>query len=57
MRIAAIRALRKIRDQNGQSLVEYALILTFIAMVAFLMLRSIGTKTNKALEPVPTALQ
>lgn len=44
------------KAKTGQSLVEYAIILMLIAMVAFLMLSSIGTKTNTAMQPAADAL-
>jgi Flp pilus assembly pilin Flp len=51
------KTLRGISGRSGQSLVEYAFILTFVAMLAVLILRGIGTTTNNSMAPVPNALQ
>jgi len=48
---------RKLSGQTGQSLVEYAIILALIAMVAVLMLRSVGTTTANSMTPVNNALE
>ena len=48
---------RKHFHRSGQSLVEYALILALIAMVAVLVLRGIGSSTNNSLQPVNNGLQ
>lgn len=49
------KLLYRARRTSAQSLVEYAIILAFIAVVAVLMLRGIGAQTNSALEPVNNA--
>ena len=42
------KLVRRIKRQSGQSLVEYALILALISVVAILVLRGIGSSvTNK----------
>ena len=50
------RTLRKLyrglKSQKGQSLVEYALILALIAVVAILVLRGLGSKVNNTLSSV-----
>ncbi len=46
------RLNRKIRKQSGQSLVEYALILALIAVVAILVLQGLGQKVNNTLSAV-----
>jgi Flp pilus assembly pilin Flp len=51
------RFLRKIKKQSGQSLVEYALILALISVVAILVLRGIGSNVNEKLGSVNTNLQ
>ncbi|HUJ71599.1 MAG TPA: Flp family type IVb pilin [Verrucomicrobiae bacterium] len=43
---------RGIRKQSGQSLVEYALILALIAVVAILVLQGLGSKVNNTLSTV-----
>jgi pilus assembly protein Flp/PilA len=41
-----------VRKQSGQSLVEYALILALIAVVAILVLQGLGGKVNNTLSSV-----
>ena len=49
--------LRKMNRRSAQSLVEYALILALIAVVAILVLRGIGTAVNTKLTSVNANLQ
>lgn len=51
------RLLRKMNRRSAQSLVEYALILALIAVVAILVLRGIGTAVNTKLTSVNANLQ
>ena len=51
------KMLRKFNGKAGQSLVEYALILALISVVAILVLTSIGTRANSKLDNVNKALQ
>ena len=51
------KMLRKVKGQSGQSLVEYALILALISVVAILVLRGIGTSVNTKLSSVNSNLQ
>lgn len=51
------KMLRKFNGKSGQSLVEYALILALISVVAILVLTSIGTRANSKLDNVNKALQ
>jgi len=46
------KLVRKVRKQSGQSLVEYALILALIAVVAILVLQGLGSKVNNTLSSV-----
>jgi pilus assembly protein Flp/PilA len=46
------KLVRGIRKQSGQSLVEYALILALIAVVAILVLQGLGGKVNNTLSSV-----
>ena len=50
------RTLRKmyrgLKSRKGQSLVEYALILALIAVVAILVLKGLGNKVNNTLSSV-----
>jgi pilus assembly protein Flp/PilA len=50
------KMLRRVQKQSGQSLVEYALILALISVVAILVLRGIGTSVNTKLGSVNTNL-
>lgn len=50
------KMLRKFKRESGQSLVEYALILALISVVAILVLTSIGTNVNNKLGCVNNAL-
>ena len=52
-----VKYWRELSGRAGQSLVEYAIILALIAMVAVLMLRSVGTTTANSMTPVNNALQ
>ena len=49
--------IRKFKRNQGQSLVEYALILALISVVAILVLRGIGTSVNTKLSNVNGNLQ
>jgi pilus assembly protein Flp/PilA len=51
------KIIRRVKRQSGQSLVEYALILALISVVAILVLRGIGTSVNNKLTNVNTNLQ
>ena len=52
-----VRIMRKLNRRSGQSLVEYALILALIAVVAILVLQGIGTSVNNKLTNVNMNLQ
>jgi Flp pilus assembly pilin Flp len=43
---------RSLKSRKGQSLVEYALILALIAVVAILVLKGLGGKVNNTLSNV-----
>ena len=49
--------VRRLKRRPGQSLVEYALILALIAVVAILVLRGIGSNVNTKLGSVNDNLQ
>ena len=51
------KLLRRAKKQSGQSLVEYALILALIAVVAIIVLQNIGTRVNTKLDSVNRNLQ
>jgi Flp pilus assembly pilin Flp len=51
-----IYMLRRARGISGQSLVEYALILALIAVVAILVLQGLGGKVNNTLSNVNSNL-
>jgi pilus assembly protein Flp/PilA len=52
MRKRLKKVIRGIRKESGQSLVEYALILALIAVVAILVLQGLGSKVNNTLSSV-----
>ena len=41
-----LRAYQYLKDQKGQGLVEYALILVLVSIVAVVALTSVGTSVN-----------
>lgn len=47
---------RFIHDDEGQDLVEYALLLGFIAIVAVVAVGTIGTKVNSYFSSIGTSL-
>lgn len=53
--------IEKVKDifkkEEGQTLVEYALILVLISIVVILMLRGTGTSVNNTFSSVNSALQ
>jgi Flp pilus assembly pilin Flp len=49
--------VRGLRSRSGQSLVEYALILALVSIVAILVLKGIGTSVNTKLTNVNGNLQ
>jgi pilus assembly protein Flp/PilA len=54
--LAARIQLTKMRAEEGQALVEYALIISLIAVVAIAMLTLTGTNVNKILNSIAQAL-
>jgi Flp pilus assembly pilin Flp len=57
MKMKIEKMMRRMKRQSGQSLVEYALILALISVVAILVLRGIGTAANTKLQSVNSNLQ
>ena len=51
---AAVRD--RLEDEEGQALVEYALILALIAVVTIAVLQAIGINVSKILDKVSTSL-
>jgi Flp pilus assembly pilin Flp len=49
--------VRRLESCSGQSLVEYALILALVSIVAILVLKGIGTSVNTKLDNVNGNLQ
>jgi pilus assembly protein Flp/PilA len=45
------------RDEDGQDLIEYALLAAFIALAALLAMRAVGTNINTLFNNVSTQLQ
>ena len=54
--IRAKSALRRLKSKKGQTLVEYALILAFISVVAISVLIALGTSVNKIFSTVTSQL-
>ena len=46
------RFLHRVKKYSGQSLVEYALILALIAVVAIVVLKGLGKKVNNTLSSI-----
>ena len=51
------RIVTQLNRRSGQSLVEYALILALVSIVAILVLKGIGTSVNTKLDNVNGNLQ
>ena len=49
-------AAKLVQERNGQSLVEYALILSLVAMVCVAALSGIGRETNRLLPELQNAI-
>jgi len=47
---------RFVRDEEGQDLVEYAMLLAFIALIAIAGVKTLGTTVNGFFSNVATAL-
>ena len=47
---------RFIREEEGQDIIEYALLAAFISVIAILAVTTIGTKVNTIYEGVSTQL-
>ena len=48
--------VRFVRDEEGQDLVEYAMLLAFIALIAIAGVRTLGTTVNNFFSNVATSL-
>ena len=55
--ICAKAALRRMKSKKGQTLVEYALILAFISVVAISVLISLGVSVQSVFGTVSSQLQ
>ena len=51
------RLARRLRSRSGQSLVEYAIILALVSVVAILVLQGIGTSVTTKFSNVNSNLQ
>ena len=51
-----LRALMRQRREEGQGLVEYALILAFVALVVFVVLKLVSPNINGTLNNVANSL-
>jgi Flp pilus assembly pilin Flp len=54
--MAELFARRFLRDDMGQDLIEYVLLLAFIALVTIVGLQSVGTATNSKYQVASTAI-
>ena len=48
--------IRFVREEEGQDLVEYAMLLAFIALIAIVGVKTLGTTVNTFFSNVATAL-
>ena len=48
--------LRAVREEDGQGLTEYALILALIAVIAIVALKVLGTKVSAVLSTIANSL-
>ncbi len=53
---AVASRVQRVRDEDGQALVEYTLILGLVSVVAIAVLTSIGTEVTRILSEVYNAL-
>jgi pilus assembly protein Flp/PilA len=49
-------AARLVREDEGQDLVEYALLIAFIALACIVGLKSLGTAINKTYQSISSSL-
>ncbi|QWV95665.1 Flp family type IVb pilin [Geomonas oryzisoli] len=54
--IRLLTGVSSLKDQKGQGLVEYALILVLIAVVVIVIMTSLGAKTNNVFCRVDNAM-
>lgn len=54
--LALVEARARLERQEGQALVEYALILALITVVTIAVLQAMGVNVSKILEKVSTSL-
>jgi Flp pilus assembly pilin Flp len=54
--ISAKKALRRMKSKKGQTLVEYALILAFISVVAISVLIALGNQVTKVFSTITSQL-
>ena len=50
------RAVAALRSEKGQTLVEYALLLVFIAIIVYLMIKGTGQQVNCVYSQINSAL-
>ena len=49
--------VRFVREDEGQDLVEYALLITFIALACIIGMQELGTAINQKYQAISTSLQ
>ena len=53
----ADRIVRFVREDGGQDLVEYALLIAFVALACIIGLRQLGTAINQTYQSISTSLK
>jgi len=56
LNLLSIRAFTAIKSEKGQALVEYALLVVFIAIVVYLMVKGTGREVNCVWSTINSAL-
>ena len=51
-----VQAISSLRSEKGQTLVEYALLLVFIAILVYLMIKGTGKQVNCVYSQINSAL-
>ena len=56
LNLLIIKALAAIKSEKGQALVEYALLIVFIAIIVYLMVKGTGREVNSVWSTINSAL-
>lgn len=57
MKLPLRKFIRRLKKVSGATLFEYTIVLSLVAVVCVLLVRTIGTKTTNSMEPVNTVLE